>query len=91
MLIYGSCLTCNDAPFEVEEELVVAFRSVAAAANGLTKERSGLGPPEAILLHKLSQLLITSVSLPFSSPSSTCNSSTESRTVIWLVVDNFCS
>uniref|UniRef100_A0A2P2JK98 Uncharacterized protein n=1 Tax=Rhizophora mucronata TaxID=61149 RepID=A0A2P2JK98_RHIMU len=44
-----------------------------AATNGLTEDRRGSGPSVAILLHNASQLLTTSVNLPFSSPISICN------------------
>lgn len=44
--------------------------------NGLIVDRSDSGPSASILLHNASQLLITSVNLPFNSPSSTCNACT---------------
>lgn len=47
--------------------------SALAIAKGLIDDRRGSGPSAAILLHRASQLLITSVNLPLSSPISTCN------------------
>lgn len=41
--------------------------------NGLTDDRRDSGASADILLHTASQLLITSVNLPLSSPISTCN------------------
>lgn len=48
----------------------------ATTVNGLIEDRSDSGPSDSILLHNASQLLITSVNLPFNSPSSTCNTCT---------------
>lgn len=45
---------------------------VDVAEKGI-RDRSDSGPSELILLHNESQLLITSVNRPLSSPSSTCN------------------
>lgn len=54
--------TCGED--ELQEDLV-------ATTNGLIDDRRDSGPSEAILLHNASQLLITSVNLPLSSPIST--------------------
>ena len=48
----------------------------AVTTNGFTDDRRDWGPSAAILLHNASQLLITLVNLPLSSPISTCNAGT---------------
>ena len=55
------------------DELEQVSWSVVAIAKGLIDDRRDSGPSDAILLHSASQLLITSVNLPLSSPISTCN------------------
>ncbi|PIA28106.1 hypothetical protein AQUCO_07200023v1 [Aquilegia coerulea] len=62
-----------------DEEILSDSRSEIESENGFTDDRSDSGPSVAILLHKASQLLITSVSLPFSSPTSTCNGCTSDK------------
>ena len=47
--------------------------SVLAIVKGLIDDLRDSGPSAVILLHSASQLLITSVSRPLSSPISTCN------------------
>lgn len=54
-----------------EDELQDDPVSAVARTNGLIDDRRDSGPSEAILLHNASQLLITSVNLPLSSPIST--------------------
>lgn len=57
------------------EDRVVVFiltESGDAREKGVTVDLKDSGPSELILLHNVSQLLITSVNLPLSSPSSTC-------------------
>jgi len=76
--IYESNLASVDGgvlfrSFGKEEEPGLISESAVAIANGLIDDRRGSGPSEAILLHNASQLLITSVNLPLSSPISTCN------------------
>lgn len=56
-----------------DEELGLFCELGEATANGFTDDLIDSGPSIAILLHNESQLLITSVSLPLSSPISTCN------------------
>lgn len=46
---------------------------VVLTANGLMDDRRDSGPSTDILRHSASQLLMTSVNLPLSSPISTCN------------------
>lgn len=54
-------------------ELLESYDLVVLATNGVTDDRRDSGPSNSILLHRASQLLMTSVNLPLSSPSSTCN------------------
>jgi hypothetical protein len=59
----------------LEDRVVVVFiltESGDAREKGATVDLRDSGPSELILLHNVSQLLITSVNLPLSSPSSTC-------------------
>ena len=63
-----------------EDRVIVVFiltESGGARVNGVTVDLRDWGPSALSLLHKVSQLLITSVNLPLSSPSSTCNPWTE--------------
>lgn len=57
---------CNEDELQLTSDLVVV------TASGLIDALSESGPSAAILLHSASQLLITSVNLPLSSPISTC-------------------
>lgn len=59
---------------EDESELMSVW--AVAKVTGLIDERSDSGPSLAILLQSASQLLITSVNRPFSSPISTCSACT---------------
>ncbi|KAF9619164.1 hypothetical protein IFM89_005178 [Coptis chinensis] len=56
-----------------DDKLCSGSVSTMEEENGLTDDHSDSGLSNAILLHKASQLLMTSVSLPFNSPTSTCN------------------
>lgn len=67
LYIQWFCCSCNAA---------WSRSSMPLVENGSTDDRSASGPSAAILLHNASQLLITSVSLPLNSPTSTCNGCT---------------
>ncbi|WVZ09258.1 hypothetical protein V8G54_013788 [Vigna mungo] len=54
------------------DELEPVFWSAVAIEKGLIDDRRDSEPSVSILLHNASQLLITSVNLPLSSPISTC-------------------
>ena len=69
---------------KLDDELKQFPLSAVEIAKGLTDDRRDSGPSAAILLHNASQLLITSVNLPLSSPISTCNEWT-ARTFKWKV------
>ena len=71
--IYFNLATVLFKSLGKEDEVELISESAVAIVNGLTDERRDSGPSEAILLHSASQLLITSVNLPLSSPMSTCN------------------
>jgi len=55
------------------DELEPVSWSAEAIEKGFIDDRRDSEPSASILLHNASQLLITSVSLPLSSPISTCN------------------
>jgi hypothetical protein len=57
--------------FESSEPLPSA--SALPAMNGSTYDCKLCGPSAGILLHNASQLLMTSVNLPFNSPTSICS------------------
>lgn len=71
-----------------EDELQDDPESVVATTNGSIDNRRDSGPSEEILLHIASQLLITSVNLPLSSPISTFSAWTthiQRQTIVQLV------